>query len=101
MTQIKLTLVCPQALAEQMSDFLLDCEQLKGGFTAWSGNGHGADFATASLREQVRGSVHVFLLIAIMEESGLAPLLASLRARFRAPHVRDWTEPVLEFGDLA
>lgn len=101
MPLIKLTLACPQALAEQMSEFLLDCEQLKGGFTAWRANGHGADFATASLREQVRGHVNVFLLTAIIDDAGLAPLLASLRAQFRAPHVRYWTEPVLEFGDLA
>ena len=101
MTRIKLTLVCPQALAEQMSEFLLECEQLKGGFTAWSANGHGADFTTASLREQVRGHVHVFLLTAVIGEAGLPPLLASLRAQFRAPHIRYWTEPVLEFGDLA
>lgn len=101
MTRIKLTLTCPGALAEQMSKFLLDCEQLNGGFTAWSANGHGVDFTTASLREQVRGSVHVFLLTAIIDEAGLAPLLTSLRAQFRAPHVRYWTEPVLEFGDLA
>ncbi|MBN9544819.1 MAG: DUF3240 family protein [Alphaproteobacteria bacterium] len=100
MTRIKLTLACPQALAEQMSEFLLDCEQLRGGFTAWHANGHGADFATASLREQVRGSVHVFLLTAIIDEAGLAALLASLRAQFRASHIRYWTEPVLDFGDL-
>jgi len=101
MSWIKLTLACPQALAEQISEFLLDSDALKGGFTAWNANGHGADFATASLREQVRGSVHVFLLTAIVDETGLAPLLASLRAQFRAPHIRYWTEPVLEFGDLA
>ena len=101
MPLIKLTLACPQALAEQMSEFLLDCEPLKGGFTAWHANGHGADFATASLREQVRGHVNVFLLTAIIGEAELAPLLASLRAQFRAPHVRYWTEPVLDFGDLA
>ena len=101
MTRIKLTLACPQALAEQMSEFLLDCEQLQGGFTAWHANGHGADFTTASLREQVRGHVHVFLLTAIIDQAGLAPLLESLRAQFRAPHVRYWTEPVMEFGDLA
>lgn len=101
MTRIKLTLACPRALAEQMSEFLLDCEHLRGGFTAWHADGHGADFATASLREEVRGSVHVFLLTAIINEAELAPLLAELRAQFRAPHIRYWTEPVLEFGDLA
>ncbi len=101
MTWIKLTVACPQALADQMSEFLLECEQLHGGFTAWNANGHGADFATASLREQVRGSVHVFLLTAVIDEAGLKPLLASLRTQFKAPHVRYWTEPVLEFGDLA
>lgn len=100
MSLIRLTLACPQALAEQMAEALLECEELEGGFTAWSGSGHGADFSAASVREQVRGRVQVSLLTAVIPAQSLAPLLASLRARFRAPHVRYWTEAVLEFGDL-
>ena len=101
MTLIKLTLACPQPLAEQMVEFLLEGPWLEGGFTTLAGSGHGADFASASLREKVRGRVQVQLVIAVLPADQLSSLLAALRTQFKAPHIRYWTEPVQAFGDLS
>lgn len=101
MSLIKLTLACPQALAEQMAEFLLESAWLEGGFTTLGGSGHGADFAGASLREKVRGRVQVQLVIAVLPADQLSSLLAALRTQFKAPHIRYWTEPVQAFGDLS
>lgn len=101
MALIKLTLACPRPLAEQMAEFLLDTPGLEDGFTTLGGSGHGADFASASLREKVRGRVQVQLVIAVLPADHLSSLLAALRTKFKAPHIRYWTEPVQEFGDLS
>jgi hypothetical protein len=101
MTLIKLTLACPQSLAEQMVEFLLDSPWLQEGFTTIAGSGHGADFASASLREKVRGRVDVMLVMTVMPAAQLPSLLAALREQFKAPHTRYWTEPIQEFGDLS
>ncbi|HWU56556.1 MAG TPA: DUF3240 family protein [Rhizomicrobium sp.] len=98
---IKLTLACPQALAEQMVEFLLDGAWLQGGFTTVAGSGHGADFANATLREKVRGRVEVLLVTTIVPAAHLPSLLAALREQFKAPYTRYWTEPIQEFGDLS
>ncbi len=100
MTLAKLTLACPQALAEQMVEFLLESPSLRDGFTTLAGSGHGADFATASLRERVRGRIQVTLVMTILPAGDIPALLAQLRAQFRAPHIRYWTEPVQSLGDL-
>jgi hypothetical protein len=100
-SRIKLTLACPQSLAEQMIEFLLDGPWLQEGFTTVAGNGHGADFANASLREKVRGRVEIQLVTTVLPAAHLPGLLDALRAQFKAPHTRYWTEPVQEFGDLS
>jgi hypothetical protein len=101
MQLIQLTLACPQPLAEQMVEFLLESSWLEGGFTTLAGSGHGADFTGASLREKVRGRVQVQLMIAVLPADHLSSLLMALRTKFKAPHIRYWTQPVQELGDLS
>jgi hypothetical protein len=101
MTHVKLTLSCPQALGEQVVEYLLASEWLEGGFTTIAAQGHGRDFAQASLREKVCGRVEHLNILAVIPAENLTPLLEALRARFRNPHMTYWTEPVHAFGDFA
>jgi hypothetical protein len=101
MSHVRLNLSCPQSLIEQLIEFLLDHETMIGGFTTLAAHGHGRDFASATLREKVRGRVQSTLLTAILPSENVAPLLQELRSQFRAPHLFYWTEPVLDFGGLS
>ncbi len=101
MSHVRLNLSCPQSLIEQVVEFLLEHETMIGGFTSLAAHGHGRDFASATLREKVRGRVQSTLLTAILPAENVAPLLQELRNQFRAPHLFYWTEPVLDFGDLS
>lgn len=101
MTHVKLTLSCPAALGEQVVEYLLTSEWMESGFTTIAAQGHGRDFAQASLREKVRGRVDNLNILAVMPAEKLAPLLDALRARFRNPHMIYWTETVQAFGDFA
>lgn len=101
MTLTKLTLSCPKASAEAVIEHLLACGHLPDGFTTMAGSSHGRDFAAASLRERVRGRIDVTLVTAILPGDDIAPLLETLRAKFRGAPIRYWTEPVHASGDLA
>ncbi len=98
---VKLNLVCPAALAEQLVEYLLESEWLDGGFTSLATHGHGGDFMGASPREKVRGRVQSLTVVAILPTGNVTALLEALRGRFRNPHLVWWTEPVLGFGDFA
>ena len=69
-------------------------------YTVLSGDGHGIDFAQASVREQVRGRVQLRLLVMLLPESAVAEVLAYLRADLADARVQWWTEPVLAQGSL-
>jgi Protein of unknown function (DUF3240) len=101
MTQMKLTLSCPQAVLEDVVEYLLDSKLLPAGFTTIAANTHGADFESASLREKVRGRIHTALVMTILPAGNVAPLLEGLRASFRGPRIQYWTEAVHDFGDFA
>lgn len=101
MSHVRLTLSCPVSLAEQVIEFLLDHETMIGGFTTLPAQGHGRDFANATVREQVRGRVQSTLLMAILPAESVTPLLKELRGHFRAPQMFYWTEPVHDFGDFS
>ena len=101
-TELKrLTLVFPPLLEERLLDVLLEQEPPLPGFTVVAGEGHGADFATASVREQVRGRVARRMLLMVLPDERVASLIESLRATLPTPHVTWWVEPVTAFGRLA
>lgn len=101
MTHMKLTLSCPAMLGEQVVEYLLISELLEAGLTTFAAQGHGRDFAQASLREKVRGRVDVLNIVALLPAANVAPLLDALRARFRNPQMTYWTETVHALGDFA
>jgi hypothetical protein len=97
----KLVLSCPRAMADAVVEFLLDSEWDTNGFTTVDAAGHGADFAHASLREKVRGSIDTVLVILILPGANVPPLLEQLRGQFRSAQMQYWTEPVHEAGDFS
>lgn len=101
MTHVRLNLSCPQPLAEQLIEFLLEHDAMIGGFTSLAAHGHGRDFSAATLRERVRGRVQSVLLLAILPAENVAPLLRDMRKQFAVPHLFYWTEPVQDFGELS
>ena len=101
MTLVKFTLSCPKALADPVMEYLLESEWLTDGFVTLAASTHGADFTDASLSERVRGRVDQIQISAIQPRDHVGPLLEALRARFRAPQMRYWIEPIHEFGDFS
>ena len=97
----KLTLVCPIAMGEQVVEFLLDLDTPLHGFTTFSADGHGQDFAGTSVKEKVRGRVARKVVMAILPATEVGGLLAEIREQFTSPHMVYWTEPVSELGDFA
>jgi hypothetical protein len=94
----KLTLVCPPATGDQIVEFLIESDSLVHGFTTSAANGHGHDFATASVGERVRGHVRRMSIALIVEDGGVSELIAQLKNKFPSPHVVYWTEAVDDFG---
>ncbi len=98
---LRFTLVFPPALEQRIVALLLERDERLPGFTILGGDGHGADFASATVRERVRGSVGRRLLTVVLPAVAVAPLVEELRAALPDPHVIWWIEPVLAFGRLA
>jgi len=97
----RLTLVFPPGVEARLLELLLEQEPPLPGFTVLAGEGHGADFATASVREQVRGRVARRMLLMVLPAERIEKLIALLRAGLPNPHVTWWVEPVSAFGRLA
>ena len=96
----RLTLVFPPNIEARLLQLLLEQEPPLPGFTVVSGEGHGADFATATLREQVRGRVARRMLLMVLPAERIEKLIALLRGSLPNPHVAWWVEPVVSFGRL-
>jgi hypothetical protein len=100
MNHLKITLVCPDTLGEQVVEALLESGRLSGGFTTFPASGHGRDFANASLREKVRGRIDTTVIMTVLPSAEVQALLADIRERFPTPHLVYWIEPVHAFGDF-
>jgi hypothetical protein len=97
----RLTLVFPPLVEAQLIELLLEQDPPLPGFTVLSGEGHGADFATASLREQVRGRVARRALTMVLPADRVGPLVTALRRAISNSQVTWWTEHVTGFGRFA
>jgi hypothetical protein len=97
----KLTLVYPPAAEDHIVDLLLNSEPPLSGFTTWRAEGHGHDFAKASVKERVRGRVARGVLVLILPRSQLSPVLEDIRSKAGIPNLTYWAEPVEAFGRLA
>lgn len=97
----KLTLVCPDTIAERVVDILLESNVEMAGFTTFKADGHGHDFTSASVRERVRGRVARRVVVAVLRAEDVSAVLEELQAQIKNPHLAFWTEPVLAYGHLS
>ncbi len=97
----KLTLVYPLTAEDRIVELMLETTPPIGGFTTMRAEGHGHDFAEASVNERVRGRVRRGVLIAVMIKSRADQLLAELEAKVPLRYLAYWLEPVISFGRMA
>jgi uncharacterized protein DUF3240 len=97
----KLTLVYPPDAEDRITELLLTAEPPLTGFTTLMAEGHGHDFADASVRERVRGRVRRGLLTVLLARGRLDWLLEEIRTKAAIPDLTYWVEPVEAFGRLA
>lgn len=97
----KLTLVYPLAVEDQIVELMLETVPPIGGFTTLRAEGHGHDFADASLGERVRGRISRGMLVAVMARARADQLLAEVEAKTPLRHLAYWLEPVIAFGRMA
>ncbi len=96
----KLTLVYPPKAEDHIVELMLTSDPPLSGFTTWTAEGHGHDFATASVSERVRGRVHRGVLVAVMPRERAARLLDEIQSRCSISHLAYWIEPVESMGIL-
>lgn len=97
----KLTLVYPPASEDCIVELLLNAEPPLSGFTTWTADGHGHDFADATIRERVRGRVRRGILTVVLPRARIAGLLGTIRLNAAIDGLTYWVEPVDAFGRLA
>ncbi len=96
----KLTLVYPIAVEDRIVELLMESEPPVRGFTTWAAEGHGHDFAQASLHERVRGRVSRGVLVAVMMRDRAEKLLSEIEQKAPLNHLAFWIEPILGFGRM-
>lgn len=99
-TLTRLTLAFPPALESRVVELLLEQEPPLPGFTILQGEGHGTDFARATIREQVRGRIDRRILMLVLPQARAMTLIDALRDAVPNPQTVWWLEPVLAFGRL-
>ena len=97
---VRLTLAFPPVLEARVVQLMLEQEPSLPGFTIVAGEGHGAGFARASIREQVRGRVARKLLTLVLTRSRAEELVVALGESLANPESAWWLEPVLTYGKL-
>jgi hypothetical protein len=97
----KLTLAYPLTAEDRIVELMLETTPPIGGFTTMRAEGHGQDFAEASVNERVRGRVRRGVLIAVMIKGRADQLLAELEAKVPLRYLAYWLEPVISFGRMA
>ncbi|MGE0483887.1 MAG: DUF3240 family protein [Gammaproteobacteria bacterium] len=98
---LRLTLLYPPTIEARLVEVLLEHTPELPGFTTLAAEGHGTDFAHASVRELVRGRVRRGMLLMVLPAERVGEVLAGLRAQLSNPEIVYWSEPVTAFGHLA
>ncbi len=93
-----LTLALPDALEEEVLDHLAAQPEWVSGFSIMRAEGFGAGARLRSAMEQVRGRSQRHLIQILMRTEHVAPLVESLRSRFRSDEMAWWTVPLTGFG---
>ncbi len=96
----KLTLVYPISAEDQIVETVLAVETPLPGFTTFTADGHGLDFATATANERVRGRVGRGVLMMVLPRVRLADVLDKVATAAPVPHLMHWVEPVESCGRL-
>lgn len=99
-TLCKLTLIYPPNAEDSLIEFMLDQDPPLAGFTTIKGQGHGLDFAMASVEEKVRGRIHRRLFISILPVERAETLLTEIKQSLPIKGMMFWTEPVSTAGRL-
>ncbi len=94
------TLALPDALEEEVLDHLSSTQWVRG-FSVTRAEGFGAGTQLRSTMEQVRGRARRHLVQILMRGEHVAPLVESLRDRFKSDEMAWWTAPVTGFGRLS
>lgn len=97
----KLTLVYPTSGEDRLIELMLESDPPLTGFTTLAADGHGHDFADATIAERVRGRVKRGVLVAVMTRNRAERLLGEIQDKAAIPHLAYWIEPVTAFGRLA
>ncbi len=96
----KLTLVYPPALEDFIGELLLTADPPLYGFTTWTADGHGLDFANASSNERVRGRIRRGVMMLVLSRQRLPELVARIKDHVTVPGLAYWIEPVEQFERL-
>lgn len=99
-TLVKLNVVFAPPLESRVLEVLLAQTPPLPGFTVLNGEGHGEDFLSASVREQVLGRVGRRLLFMILPSSRCTELIEVLAETFKGTRLVLWTEDVSGFRRL-
>lgn len=97
----KLTLVFPLNIEDRIVEVLLETTPPIGGFTTMRTEGHGHDFAEATISERVRGRVCCGYLVAVMTKDRANQLIGELETKLPLRHLAYWLEPLISFGRMA
>lgn len=97
---MRFNLLFPASLESVVHSCLQEFEPPLPDYTVYEGEGHGAVFEGASLREQVRGCVARQLLVMLLPASHIPQVLSALGARIKDSRAQWWTESVVACGGL-
>lgn len=93
-----LTLALPDAVEEEVLDQLASTPEWVSGFSITRAEGFGTGAKLRSAMEQVRGRSRRHLIQILMRGDHVAPLVESLRSRFKSDEMAWWTMPLTGFG---
>lgn len=100
MSDLCITLLCPQAIEEKLLDLLLMLPNMTV-FTSTATSAHGLTHEALGQMEQVLGRARAANIQAIFSETDKITLLEVLHQQFAGAGLRYWITPVMEAGEIA
>ena len=100
MSELCITLLCPNALKEKLLDLLLMSPNMTV-FTSTATSAHGLAHAALGQTEQVLGRAHATTIQVIFSVADKTALLEALRQQFAGAGLRYWVTPLIEAGEIA
>jgi hypothetical protein len=100
MSNVLMTLVMPNQLAQEIEDLLLSRPDLVKGFTATQAEGHGASVELVEAGELVAGHVPRTVIRSAGSETDMRAVIALIKAELPRANLYFWLVPVIEMGRL-